>query len=72
MICYGAAYAGLQKQTPYKPPSEKQYRELKKIFPDFSDKDIEKSIKLSTNPENIGLINNILAFRLINHVAFPP
>ncbi|MCL2389941.1 MAG: hypothetical protein FWD54_07075 [Endomicrobia bacterium] len=58
----GAAYAGLQKQAPYKPPSEKQFRELQTIFPNFSDKDIEKSIKLSKNPENIDLINDILIF----------
>ncbi|MDR1695404.1 MAG: hypothetical protein LBR69_02050 [Endomicrobium sp.] len=62
MLCGGAAYAALQGQTPYKPPSEKQFRELKKIFPDFSAKDIEKSINLSKNPEKIDLINNILVF----------
>ena len=58
----GAAYAGLHKQTPYTPPSAKQYGQLKKIFPNFTDKDIEKSIKLSKKRENIELINNILIF----------
>ncbi|MCL1972705.1 MAG: hypothetical protein FWG57_06950 [Endomicrobia bacterium] len=62
IICCGAAFAGLQKRTLYAPPSEKQFRELKEIFPNFSDKDMEKSIKLAREQENIDIINNILAF----------
>ena len=58
----GAVYAGLQKQRPYTPPSEKQYKELKAIFANFSDQDLEKSINISKNAENIELINNILVF----------
>jgi len=62
LLCSGAAYAGTHKQTPYAPPSAKQFRALKEAFPNFSDKDIEKSIKISHKQENIDLINNILIF----------
>ncbi len=62
VLLNASAYAGLQKQTPYAPPSEKQYWELKSVFKNISDKDIEKSIRISQKRENIDLINNILVF----------
>ena len=60
--CDSTAYAWFQKQKPYTPPSEKQYKELRPLFVNFSSQDLEKSINISKSAENIDLINNILVF----------
>jgi len=62
IIFCGTAFAGLQGQRPYKPSSQKQYSQLKDIYPDISDGEIAKSVKISQNPANTELINNILVF----------
>lgn len=55
-------FAGLQRETPYSPPSPQQYRELKKFFPDLTDAEIEKSIKISKKQNVTDIINNILVY----------
>ncbi|MDR1195723.1 MAG: hypothetical protein LBL00_04505 [Endomicrobium sp.] len=56
------SFAGLQKETPYSPPSAKKYAELKGIFSGLTAGEIEKSINIANRPEMTDIVNNILIY----------
>lgn len=59
-----AAYSFVQAQQkkPYTPQPIAKYKELRELFPELTDIEIEKSVNISRQDENIELMNAVLIY----------